>query len=172
MPQIDKKNADEIVKIARRQLETSQLFRQPRIVEILDNEDVANLKLRPALQGRLNVPFDGVFMNAFIDSLVAETNRPPTVEFQDPTGANLKGARKTTAAWERDSKRIRLRMKDRSVKRLAALSGRGILKYYAESDPKYSPHLQIIDHLDFHCEPNGGGSGHNLGYIWHCPQQI
>src|SRR3990167_6491026 len=106
MPQIDKKNEEEIFKKPRRQLETSQLFRQPRIVEILDNEDVANLKLRPALQGRLNVPFDGVFMNAFIDSLVAETNRPPTVEFQDPTGANLKGARKITSAWERDSKRI------------------------------------------------------------------
>ena len=154
---ISKQIADDITLIAKKQLETSRLFRQPRIVEILDNEDVANLKTRPTLQGRLNIPFDGVFMNAFIDSLVAETNRPPKVEFQDPTGANLKGARKVTAAWERDSKKMRLRMKDRSVKRLAALSGRGILKYYAESDPKYCPHLQIIDHLDFHCEPNGGG---------------
>lgn len=158
--------ADQIVAVAQKQLETSTNFKQPRVVEILDNEDVYNFKLRPALQGRLNVPFDGVVMAGFIDTLVAQVNRPPKIEFVDETGANLKGARKTTAAFERDSKRMRLRLKDRAMKKLSAISGRGIAKYYAESDPKYTPFLQVIDYLDFHCEPNGGGHLDDHYFHW------
>lgn len=154
---IVKATADQITQIAQKQLETSAKFKQPRMVEILDNEDVNNFKLRPALQGRINIPFDSVFMSGFIDTLVAEVNRPPRLEFEDPNGANLKGARKIQSAWERDKKKMRLRMRDRAMKKQAAISGRGIAKYYAESDPKYCPYLEIVDYLDFHCEPGGGG---------------
>lgn len=153
----DKNTADVIALVAKKQLETSALFKQPRMVEILDTEDVYNFKLRPALQGRLNVPFDGVVLAGFVDTLVAQVNKPPKIEFEDPTGANLKGAKKTSAAFEKDKKRIRLNMKDRAMKHQAAIAGRAIAKYYAESDPKYCPYLDIVDYLDFHCEPNGGG---------------
>lgn len=161
-----KETADAIALIAQKQIETSRNFKQPRILEILDNESVYDFKLRPALQGRLNVPFDGVVLAGFIDTLVAQVNRPPMIEFSDPTGANLKGARKVTEAFKRDSKTMRLRMKDRSMKKLAAISGRAIAKYYAESDPKYSSNLKIVDHLDFHCEPNGGGHLDDHYFHW------
>ena len=82
----NKEKAEQISLIAKKQLMTSAQFRQPRILEILDNEDVYNFKLRPALQGRLNVPFDGVVMAGFIDTLVAQVNRPPKIEFIDETG--------------------------------------------------------------------------------------
>lgn len=154
---VDKTIADEVVRIAQRQLTVSAAFKQPRMLEILDNEAILNFKPRPALEGRLNVPFDSVFMSGYVDSLVSESNRPPRVEFEDPTGSNMKGAKKTNAAWQRDSKRMRLRMKNRGMKKMSAISGRGIAKYYAESDPKYCPYLQIVDYLDFHCEPQGGG---------------
>lgn len=152
-----KKTADEITLVARKQIDTSAQFKQPRMVEILDNEDVYSFKLRPALAGRLNIPFDGVVMTGFVDTLVAQVNRPPKIEFVDETGANLKASKKITAAFEKDSKRFRLNMKDRALKKMAALSGRAIAKYYAESDPKYCPYLELIDYLDFHCEPAGGG---------------
>lgn len=164
------KTADEIVLIAQKQITTSRNFKQPRIIEILDSEDVYAFKLRPTLQGRLNVPFDGVVMSGFIDTLVAQVNRPPKIEFIDETGANLKGARKITSAFERDSRKMRLRMKDRQGKKLAALGGRAIYKYYAESDPKYCPYLQLIDYLDFHCEPNGGG--HLDDHYFHYQENI
>lgn len=161
-----KVDADEIAQIAQKQIYTSAQFKQPRMVEVLDNEDVYNFKLRAALQGRLNVPFDGVVMAGFIDTLVAQVNRPPKIEFEDPTGANAKGARKITAAFERDKKKIRLAMKDRQLKKLAAISGRAIAKFYAESDPKYCPYLQVVDHLDFDCEPNGGGHLNDHYFSW------
>jgi hypothetical protein len=162
----DKEKNDQIALKARKQLDTSAKFKQPRMTEILDNEDVYNFKLRPALQGRFNIPFDGVVMTGFIDTLVAQVNRPPRIEFEDATGANLKGARKHTAAWEKDQKKMRLKMKDRAMKHLAALSGRAIAKFYAESDPKYCPYFTIIDYLDFHCEPNGGGHLDSHYFNW------
>lgn len=158
--------ADQIALIGQKQILTSAEFKQPRMVEIMDNEDVYNFKIRPALQGRLNIPFDGVIMAGFIDTLVAQVNRPPRIEFEDDTGANLKGARKITAAFSKDQKTIRLRLKDRSMKKLAALGGRAIAKYYAESDPKYTPHLDIVDYLDFHSEPNGGGHLDDHYFHW------
>lgn len=162
----DKKIADDIALIARKQIETSAKFKQPRMAEILDNEDVYNFKIRPALQGRINIPFDGVVMAGFIDTLVAQVNRPPRIEFEDQTGANLKGARKITSAFDRDSKVMRLRMKDRAMKKMAALGGRAISKFYAESDPVYKPHLDLVDYLDFHSEPNGGGHLDDHYFNW------
>ncbi len=163
---IDKETADAIVAIAKKQISTSQTFKQARMTEILDTEDVLNFKLRPALQGRLNVPFDGVILSGFVDTLVSEVNRPPNIKFKDPNGSNLKAADKITAAFERDKKKMRLRLKDRQAKRMAAIAGRAILKYYAESDPKYCPYLEIVDYLDFECEPNGGGHLDDHYFKW------
>ena len=42
---VEKKIADEITKIAQKQLVTSQNFKQPRMVEILDNENINNFKI-------------------------------------------------------------------------------------------------------------------------------
>lgn len=162
----NKQTSEDIAKIAQKQIETSIHFKQARVNEILDNEDIYNYKLRPALQGRLNVPFDGVIMAGFIDTLVAQVNRPPRIEFQDDTGANLKGARKITSAFDKDSKRFRLKMKDRMMKKQAAIGGRAIAKYYAESDPKYCSYLNVIDYIDFHCEPNGGGHLDDHYFHW------
>lgn len=149
--------ADKIASIAKKQIVTSENFKQPRMIEVLDNESVYNFKLKPALQGRMNIPFDGVVLSGFVDTWVAQNNRKVVMEFEDPQGANLKGAKKIKAAWERDSKKFRLKAKRLALKHQAAISGRAIAKYYAESDPKYCPYLTIVDYLDFHCEPNGGG---------------
>lgn len=150
-------DGDEIALRAKKQIDTSRMFKASRMADILDTEDVYNMKLKPALQGRLNIPFDGVVLSGFVDTWVAENNKQVFMDFEDPTGANLGGARKVKAAWERDQKKIRLKAKKLQLKHLAAMTGRAIAKYYAESDPKYCPYLKVIDHLDFHCEPNGGG---------------
>lgn len=161
-----RKTADEIALRAKKQIDTSRLFKAARMTEILDSEDVYNMKQKPALQGRLNVPFDGVVLSGFVDTWVAENNKPVFIRFEDPTGANSKGAKKVEAMWERDKKMMRFKAKKLQLKHLAAMSGRGIAKFYAESDPKYKACLQVIDHLDFHCEPNGGGHLDDHYFHW------
>lgn len=149
---------DEATQVAIKQLTASENFKQPRMAEIRDNEDMVAGKVKPALQGRYNIPFDGVLASSFIDTMVGQVNKPPTLEFGDPKGSNLKSSKMLTSAWQRESSptRGKWRKKDRNSKRLAAVSNIGIFKLYGEGDPDFKVCLDVIDHYDFHSEPNGG----------------
>lgn len=152
--------ADECTKIAVKQIVASENFRQPRFNQIRELEDMIAGKLKPALKGRYNIPFDSVFANGFLDTLLSQVNKPPRVEFEDSKGSNSRGVRKMQALFdvETSATRDNWPRKDRNSKRLAGIAGVGFFKYYAESDPKYRSCLSVIDHYDMHCEPNGGGN--------------
>lgn len=151
---------DQLTQVCVKQLQTSEEFRQPRLQQIKENEDMVAGKVKPALQGRYNVPFDGVIASGFVETLVAQTNKAPKLVFTDPKGSNHKSVQKIQALWERDSSPIRQnwRKVDRLAKRLAAVSNISIFEYIATSNPKYKGKLSVIDHFDFHCEPNGGNN--------------
>lgn len=148
----------EITKIAVKQLETSENYRQPRLKQIKENEAMIAGEVKPALQGRYNVPFDGVIASGFVETLVAQNNRPPRLIFSDPKGSNSQSVKKIQAMWERDSgTNVQNWAKiDRLSKRLAAAANIGIFEYYATSKGGYKGTFLNIDHYDFHCEPNGG----------------
>lgn len=150
--------SDEITRIAIKQLETSETFRQPRLKTIRENEDMVAGVVKPALQGRYNVPFDGVIASGFVETMVAQNNQPPRLEFSDPKGSNAQSVKKIQALWESDTKvsKQNWAKKDRLSKRLAAVANIGIFEYYASSKGGYKGYLLNIDHYDFHCEPNGG----------------
>jgi hypothetical protein len=149
---------DKIAHVAVRQLETSETYRQPRLKEIRENEDMVAGVVKPALQGRYNVPFDGVIASGFVETMVAQNNKTPVIKFKDTKGSNLQSVMKIQAMWESDMgvTKQNWAKKDRLSKRLAAVANIGIFEYYASSDPKYKGTLHNIDHYDFHCEPNGG----------------
>jgi len=153
---MDKEN---LAKVCVKQLQTSQEFRQPRLAQIQENEDMIAGKVKPALQGRYNVPFDGVIASGFIETLVAQTNKAPKLVFSDPKGSNHKAVQKIQALWERDSSPARQNWAkaDRLAKRLAAAANISIFEYIPSSNP-YKGKLTNIDHFDFHCEPNGGNN--------------
>lgn len=155
-----------IVEIAKKQYDNADDYRQPRLQEIRKLEDILDFITQPTLRGKINIPFDSVLATGFIDTLVSQVNQPPRLEFVDRKGQNSKAAAKTTAAWEFDSssKRGRWKQKDRWSKRLCAISNIGILTSYSESDPEYKSYLKVEDHLDFLCEPNGGGSLEDHSY--------
>jgi len=151
--------ADKVTDIAIKQLRVSEEYRQPRLAEIRENEDMVAGVVKPALAGRYNVPFDGVIASGFVETLVAQVNKPPKLEFFDPKGGNLKSVRKIQAMWDRDSSPTvqNWGKRDRLSKRLASVANIGIFEYYAERTKEgYKGHLMNIDHYDFHCEPNGG----------------
>lgn len=154
--------ADKVTDIALRQLRTSEEFKQPRMREIQENEAMVAGEVKPALAGRYNVPFDGVIASGFVETLVAQVNKPPRLEFTDPKGSNLNSVRKIQAFWEFDSSVTRQNWSkaDRLSKRLAAVANIGIFEYYASSEKGkgYKGCLSVIDHFDFHCEPNGGAN--------------
>lgn len=158
---VAKSNEEEIAAMAVKQLHTSEEFKQPRMREIRENEDMVAGVVKPALAGRYNVPFDSVIGSGFVETLVAQVNKAPRLEFVDPKGSNLQSVRKIQSLWEFDSSITRQNWSkaDRLSKRLAAVANIGIFEYYAEKTKDgYKGHLNVIDHYDFHCEPNGGAN--------------
>lgn len=151
---------DKVTAIACKQVRACVDFKQPRMKQIQEIEDMLAYKLQPALKGRLNVPFDGVVMNGFIDTLLAQANSSPRVVFKDSKGSNSEGVKKTQAFFDEDTghTRSQWRQKTRWSKKLCAVSNIGIFEIHAESDPKYKSILNNIDHYDFLFEPTGGAN--------------
>lgn len=152
--------ADEqaLLNTASNQLEAGLEHKKNRMEQVRKIEEMYLGKTRPALSNRFNVPFDSVVMNGFIDTILSRSDDPPKMEFRQTDEQFLRGAKKVTAAWERDSSSTmeRWAQKDRLAKKLAFLSGRAIYKIWAESDPEYKHNLQVVDHFDFVTEPGGG----------------
>jgi hypothetical protein len=151
---------DAITAIAVKMTKNAVDYKQPRMNQIKVIEEMLAYKQQPALKGRINVPFDGVIMNGFIDTLCSQVNKFPRVTFEDTKGSNLLGAKKTQAFFDEDTghNRGQWKRKDRWSKRLCAVSNIGIFEIHAESDPKYKSILNNIDHYDFIFDPTGGSN--------------
>lgn len=141
-------------------------FSQPRMNQIREIEDILAYKLQPALKGRINVPFDGIIMNGFKDTLLSQIKEFPKVVFKDTKGSNMMGVQKTQAFFEEDTSQTKgkWKKKDRLSKSLCAISNIGIYEIHASSNPEYKSYLNNIDHYDFIAEPNGGNDieEHNI----------
>lgn len=140
------------------QLDTSLMFKQPRMNEIRQTEDILAAKPRPALRNRFNVPFDSTVLQGARDTILAKSDDKPLLTFEATQEEGKRAALKIQAAFDRDSSDAvgHWAQKDRLSKTLAFASGRSIFETYAESDPKYRSVRKVIDHFDFHCEPGGG----------------
>ena len=165
MEHLDKTLADKLVSIAVLQVQTASKFKQKRMEDIAQNEEYYYGKKRKTLKGRfsLNLPV----MSGFVDTLLSKIDDPPVVNFGYTDLADLKRSLKVNSAWKIDSdtNHGNWNFKDRCEKKLAIFSGRGISKYFADSDPKYKSHLEVVDHNNFLCEPKGGGHLSNHSFM-------
>jgi len=157
MQHISKELADKLVDIACQQFKASLDFKQTRMDQILKIEEFYYGRKVKVPKGRFYVPLPT--MSKFVDGVMSKIDDPPLIKYGYTDIADLKLAKKATAAWEKDSHPTRggWPQKDRWEKKLACFSGRGISKIFAESDPKYKHYLEVVDYMDFHCQPDGGG---------------
>lgn len=150
--------AERLVKIAQQQLQTSIRYKEKRMAEIAKNEDLYYGKTKRALKGRWNVPLP--LMSGYVDTLLSKIDDPPKVKYSYQDVADMERSMKTQAKWDQESTSVKNKwsLKDRMEKKLAALSGVGISKTYAFNDEKgeYVSAYDVIDYLDFECEPMGG----------------
>lgn len=147
-----------MVSLAIKQIEEGLRFKQPRMNEIIKNEEVYLGKERQALVNRFNVPFDSVVMQGAIDTTLAKTDDAPKLSFDALEEEYKRSSMKVTAVFEKESgdAKGRWASKDRQAKRLAYLSGRAIFEKYTHSSPKFEDVLKVEDHYNFYCEPGGG----------------
>ncbi len=159
VPEVTVSFCDTLQKVARQQLRQSKMYKQPRMAQIKESEDLYNGVVKRSLARESTEPFP--FMSGFVDHLYSEIDEAPDVDFSDQDEADYKYAKKVSAFFSNEKDSIlphsKWALKDRWVKKMAIFSGRGIFKYYASSDPVYRSNLDVIDHYDFHSEPGGGG---------------
>ena len=157
MEHLNKELADKLVEIAAKQFQTGYDFKKGRMEKIRKHEEFYYGRKIIASIGRSAVPLP--VMSSFVDTLMSKIDDAPTIKYGYTDIADLKLAQKTSAAWQKESHPTRgnWNQKDRWGKKLAIFSGREVSAIYAESDPKYKSHYDIIDHEDFVCEPMGGG---------------
>lgn len=159
---LDNATREIIAKQAVKQIETAFRFKQPRMEEVLINEDLYHGQALPRLRGRFSVPLPT--MGGYIDTLLSKTDEPATITFNNPDDkADGKAVELTNRVARKELRRRQMRWdaKDRNQKKLAAFSGVGIGEFFTESDPEYKNHYEVVDHYDFGCEPMGGSSLEN-----------
>lgn len=150
--------ADEALLVAIKQADTAELFQKPIFDEIQQNEDMLAGKKKPALKGRNDVPLDMIIMRGFLDTLLAGQDEPVTVKFGNSREQDLNASKKITAVWDKEKAPSRGNYDAYilDAKYFAANAGRGFLKMWVESKPKFRTHLDVSDHFDMITEPMGG----------------
>lgn len=152
------KLADEALQVALKQFDTATLFQKPVFDRIMKNEDMLSGKSVPALKGRNNVPMDTVILNGFLDALLSGQDEPISIKFKNTREQDLKASKKISAVWDREKSPAKGNFDAYilDVKYFAAVSGRGFLKFWVDSMPKFGAHMYVCDHFDMLTEPMGG----------------
>lgn len=159
--------ADKVTRIAMLQRDASQRAKRKRMEDIKKSEDLYFnvIKKQPGVDFATPFPV----MSGILDTLLAKTDDPPAIEYVQQEEADLKAAKKYTAAWQAESSsprpHARWAQKDRFTKKLAGFSGRGTFQFFSESDPRYRSVLEVVDHYDLHVEPGGGSYIQNHLYV-------
>lgn len=178
-PALTRNFANELAQIARWQLWESSNFKLPRLQKIRVAENLYAGKIPKKNRIQFDVPLP--VLSGMVDTFLANMDDPIRIKFKEQDPSDWGKVRKINALYEKESKSNkpggRWAQKDRWQKKLAMFSGRGIMKYYAESDPEYGSNLEVVDYYDFHCEPKGGGHLENHLFagqegIWRTESQL
>ena len=158
-PDSVKSEAQEAVEKACKMLIAGISSRSSRFTNIRKNEDMYNGVTAAALKGRNNVPFDCFVMGGFIDTLLSNTTEEVQIKFNPTREQDKMAADKMTAAWEREIAPDKGALTDKmlDMKHLMAISGRGFMKTFVESAPKFRTDISVCDHWDMVTEAKGGG---------------
>lgn len=159
--------AEKLVANAVKMLETCNRFKTDRMTQIKQYEAAYNGKLREQQRRMFNIPFP-VF-SGLVDALVADFNDPINLIFKENDPADYNPIRKVQATWDKQVgslyKDAMWKMKLQLDHFNAIMSGRGILKFYTESDPKFKSVFNVINYQNFIFEPQGGWHTENHLFV-------
>lgn len=178
-PTLTRMFADELASVARLQLWESSEYKLPRLqkIRIAENLYAGKIPKKSRIQFEIPLPV----LSGMVDTFLANIDDPIRLKFKEGDPGDWQKVKKITALYNKESKSTKpganWAQKDRWQKKLAMFSGRGIMKYYAESDPEYNSNLEVVDYYDFHCEPKGGGHLENHMFsgqegIWRTASQL
>jgi hypothetical protein len=148
---------DLILQQALKEYNIALRYRSQRISSWHKNEDLYLQRKKKEIQGRHNILLGE--MQGFIDTLLSKIDDAPMIKFTPTDEADTRKAEKVSKAWEKDSSITQgdWAYKDLLGKKQCGLYGRTGYKYFAESDPKYSSNLCLVDVYDLLVDPLAGG---------------
>lgn len=136
----------------------SQVYKQPRMLQIAEFERLYNNDILPKFRQLFNMVLP-VF-SGMIDELLSMFNDQVHIKYKPTNPVQYLVVPKIQALWEaeRDSLDANAlwNMKIRMDRFNMVMSGRGIMKEYAYNDPEYKNVLENVNYSDFHCQPLGG----------------
>lgn len=158
-------NKEKIAQTAKKMAQACIKFKQPRLSEVKKFFELYANKVDKALPGRFNVPIPVV--GGFVDTLKSKIDDEPILKYKENDETDYKRVQMANAMWQWDKSpnRGKWALKDRAAKISAIFTGRGILSYFAESEPEYKSNLQVIDLFDFIFEPQGGADLDNHLFV-------
>jgi hypothetical protein len=139
-------------------LMASSAFKQPRMTTIAKYQKLYDGKVDKKLRQLFNIALP-VF-SGLIDTLNAQYDTPIQLQFSEGEAADYFKAKKINAMWQKEytstAQNTIWDAKLRLARQQAIMTGRGILKYTAESDPEYKSSLDVVNFKNFHFQPRGG----------------
>lgn len=151
--------ADELTKIAMKQLSVSNKFKEPLVKKWKMYQELKAGIVKPKLRVQFNVALP-VFQG-MLDTLAADFDEPIELKFKRKHPSDYFKVQRIQSAWGLEkvkySKEARWDFKARVDKSLNILHGRSFLKEYATSDPIYKNVLDVSDPMYMHTQPQGGG---------------
>lgn len=150
--------ADEAVNIACKQLLASTDFKKPRLDKIAKYWALYDGKTTKKLRQLFNVPIP-VFAG-MIDTLNAQYDTPIQVKFSEGDAADYFKVKKINGAFHMETvntaENSKWESKLRMARKHAIMTGRGIVRYDVQSDPKYVSNISNVLLKNFHFQPRGG----------------
>lgn len=153
-----KELATEGLRLVTNMMLSSDGFKKPRLQRISKYYKLYDGKVDKKLRQIFNIPIP-VF-SGLIDTLNAQYDTPIELQFGHTDASDYFKAEKINAAWQTEKSsnafntmwdsKLRLARQD------AIMTGRGVLKYTAESDPEYKSTLDVVNLKNFHFQPRGG----------------
>jgi hypothetical protein len=134
-------------------------FKQPRLDQIQKYRNLYAGNVPKKYRQTFNVVLP-VFSGA-MDTLMASFNDEISVKYEEQEPADYISVKKLNALWKQEtestSANAKFPVKTRQDRSNALYSGRGFMRYYAESDPKYKSCFEIAELEDVIFQPQGGG---------------
>lgn len=165
--EISTAEANDIAKQARAEYEAGLKYRHDREKQWQLAEDFYFNRVKKNLKGKFNVPVP--IIPGFVDTWTSKMAKHVAVNYEQKKESEYRAVQKANGLLEaqRTQEDYDWDMADTDGKKLAAIYGRAIYRYYAQSKPGYKSTLELIDPYDYVADPLGGGwtERHRFRYI-------
>lgn len=155
LPTINYDTRQKIIAQALQEIQFAREYKQGKVQLWKVNEDLYYGRKINYEYARANVDLGK--MQSFIHTLLSKIDNPLVFKYTKRKESQLKRVERLNALRVWDSANNDWDIKDIVGKKQAAIYGRAIYAYYADSENGYKSHLENVDVYDFLIDPSAGG---------------